>query len=59
MTKNKVTSEISLVLVPANMFLVPANIFLRKKHCGIMILTAEDNYNYYKTKTQKSKAVSF
>ena len=59
MTKNKVTSEISLVLVPENILLVPANIFLWKKHCGIMILTAEENYNYYKTKTHKSKAVSF
>jgi len=30
-TKNKVISEISLVLVPANIFLVPAkNIFLQK-----------------------------
>ena len=32
MTKNTVISEISLVLVPANIFLVPANIFLQKKH---------------------------
>ena len=31
MTKNKVTSEISLVLVPANIFLVPS-IFFYKKH---------------------------
>ena len=32
MTKNKVISKISLVLVQANIFLVPANIFLQKKH---------------------------
>jgi len=30
MTKNKVISEISLVLVQVNIFLVPANIFFRK-----------------------------
>jgi len=30
MTKNKVILEISLVLVPANIFLVLANIFLQK-----------------------------
>jgi len=32
MTKNKVISEISLVLVQANIFLVPANISLQKQH---------------------------
>jgi len=42
MTKNKVISEISPVLVPANMFLVPANNCLQKStgfsNCGLVVL---------------------
>jgi len=38
MTKNKVISEIFLVLVPPNIFLVPANMFLQKRHWLLLLL---------------------